>query len=256
MKKLIQLYVSWFKMGLFTFGGGYAMLPMIQKEVIEKCRELLKDVKDVEVKPVPDVYPMGWERTLVYEVTKKRYDKLPSEVGCIVSNATTAISFADALVNGMPIVKKVLTVAGDGVKTNKNVEVRVGTSAHEIVEALGGYTSDNVLLIAGGPMMGKTITTDAFVIGTYSNALTIFKNKDIEPIKCLRCGKCSDHCPAGLQPVRINAANKAHDLDTVMALDVNSCIECGMCTYICPSKINVTEGIRQAKRFLALKKKK
>ncbi len=104
--------------------------------------------------------------------------------------------------------------------------------------------------------MGKTITTDAFVIGTYSNALTIFKNKDIEPIKCLRCGKCSDHCPAGLQPVRINAANKAHDLDTVMALDVNSCIECGMCTYICPSKINVTEGIRQAKRFLALKKKK
>ncbi len=231
-------------------------IKVTKKDFIPVLEKAFANVDGVSVVAVPDVYPMGWERTLVYEITKKRYDKLPAEVGCIVSNATTAISFANALANGMPIVNKLLTVAGDGVKKNCNVSVRVGTSAKEIVDALGGYTCEDVLLIAGGPMMGRTITTDAFVIGTYNNALTILKNKDLEPLKCLRCGKCSDHCPAGLQPVRINTANKAHDLDTVAALDVMSCIECGMCTYVCPSKINVTEGIRQAKRFLALKKKK
>ena len=52
MKKLIQLYVSWFKMGLFTFGGGYAMLPMIQKEVIEKYHWATED-------EVMDYYAIG-----------------------------------------------------------------------------------------------------------------------------------------------------------------------------------------------------
>lgn len=231
-------------------------IKVTKKDFIPTLQQAFANVDGIEVVSVPDVYPMGWERTLVYEVTKKRYDRLPSEVGCIVSNATTAVAFGDALANGMPIVKKMVTVAGDGVKTNRNVLVNVGVSAGEIVEALGGYACDDVLLIAGGPMMGKTITTDKFVIGPYSNALTILKNVEQDEVACLRCGKCSDHCPAGLQPVRINNANKAHDLDTVAALDVMSCIECGMCTYICPSKINVTEGIRSAKRYLALKKKK
>ena len=36
MKVLLNLYFAWFKIGLFTFGGGYAMLPLIQKEVIDK----------------------------------------------------------------------------------------------------------------------------------------------------------------------------------------------------------------------------
>ena len=231
-------------------------IKVTKKDFIPVLEKAFANAEGISVFAVPDVYPMGWERTLVYEITKKRYDKLPAEAGCIVSNATTAISFANALVNGMPIVEKMVTVAGDGVKKNCNVSVRVGTSAKEIVAALGGYACDNVLLIAGGPMMGKTITTDEFVIGTYNNALTILKNKDLEALKCLRCGKCSDHCPAGLQPVRINNAKAAHDLDTVAALDAMSCIECGMCTYVCPSKINVTEGIREAKRLLALKKKK
>ncbi len=226
-----------------------------KKDFIPKLIETFNGCNGVEVKAVPDVYPMGWERTLVYEVTKKRYEKLPSEIGIIVNNATTAIAFAEVLKTGMPIINKVVTVSGDGINTPSNVLVPVGVSAAEVVAACGGYTAEDVLLIAGGPMMGKTITNDLFVITPYSNALTIFKNKPVEEVACLRCGRCSDHCPAGLQPVRINMAEKTKNIDSLNKLCINDCIECGLCTYICPSKIDVTEGVRRAKRYMALQKK-
>lgn len=225
-----------------------------KKEFIPVLKEAFKEFKNIEVVAVPDVYPMGWERTLVYEVTKQRYEKLPSEVGCIVNNAATAISFAKCMKTGMPIVEKYVTVSGDGVKEPSNVKVPTGTPASVIINACGGYAAEEILLIAGGPMMGKTITSDKFVIGTYSNALTVLKHVPVKSIACLRCGKCSDHCPAGLQPVRINMAEKAKDTDALKKLGVMDCVECGMCTYICPSKIDVTEGVRRAKRILALKK--
>ncbi len=225
-----------------------------KKDFIPVMKEAFKVLDKAEVVAVPDVYPMGWERTLVYEVTKQRYDRLPAEIGCIVNNATTAIAFAQCLKTGMPIVEKIVTVSGDGVKEPCNVRVPVGVKASDVIAACGGYAADDVLLIAGGPMMGRTITSDQFVIGPYNGALTVLKHVPVKSIACLRCGKCSDHCPAGLQPVRINMAEKAKDTDALKKLGVMDCVECGMCTYICPSKIDVTEGVRRAKRIMALKK--
>ncbi|MCF0115104.1 MAG: RnfABCDGE type electron transport complex subunit C [Erysipelotrichaceae bacterium] len=226
-------------------------------DFIPTLEGIFKDDENIKVVGVPDVYPMGWERTLVYELTGKRYERLPGEVGCIVNNATTAISFGHALLTGMGITEKVLTVSGDAVKEPHNCLVKVGTSAHDVIEACGGYAvEDEVLLCAGGPMMGRTITTDIFSITTYSNALTVLKPNQFPPTKCLRCGRCSEHCPSGLQPVRINAAGKAADMESLDKLNAMLCIECGMCSYICPSKIDVTEGVRRAKRLIQLKTKK
>ncbi len=226
-----------------------------KKEFIAFVNEAFKDDTNIEVVGVPNVYPMGWERTLVYELVKKRYDRLPSEVGCIVSNATTAIALAQALVHRAPIIEKIVTVSGDGVKTPQNVVVRVGTVVSEIIKHCGGYTAEDVRLIAGGPMMGKTIPNENFVIGTAANALTILINHEEEAIPCLRCGKCTDHCPAALQPVRINQAEKEKNINLLEKLSVDQCVECGMCTYICPSMLDVTEGVRRAKRYMALKRK-
>jgi len=212
-------------------------------------------VSGIVVKEVPDVYPMGWERTLVYQLLKKRYDRLPSEIGCIVNNATTAIAFAKAIRTGMPIVEKILTISGNGIKTPANVSVPVGVKTAEIVAKLGGYAAEDVLLIAGGPMMGKTIPNDQFVVTPYGNAVTILKTEKIDSVACLRCGRCNDTCPAGLLPVRINNAEQAADLDTIVKLRADQCIECGLCTYVCPSKLDVAEGVRRAKRILQLKKK-
>lgn len=217
-------------------------------ELIKSVTEKLKNEKDIQCVSVPDVYPMGWERTLVYQLTKKRYDKLPSEVGCIVNNATTAYMFAKAMTSGEPIVSRMLTVSGDGVKKPANVIAPIGSCVHDVIDACGGYTSDDMVICFGGPMMGSTITTDAVSVERQNNALTVLKKKDIDEVACLRCGSCSDHCPSGLQPVRIVQANKLKDMARLEKLEVNKCIECGMCTYVCPSKIAVTENVRRAKR--------
>lgn len=224
-------------------------------DLIEKVSAELKGADGIEVRAVPDVYPMGWERVLVREVLHKEYGGLPAEAGAIIGNASTAIAIAKAFEKGEAIHDKVLTISGECVKEPHNVCVPVGMPVSEIIEACGGYTSDSVRLISGGPMMGKTIVNDMFVVDRAMNAITVLPAANDDAIACLRCGKCSDHCPSGLQPVRIAAAMKANDVDEMDKRGAMSCIECGLCTYICPSHIDVTENVRKAKRILMLKKK-
>ena len=254
------------KMDLFVTGV-LAMKKMAQalevviavKNTYPKLIQLLEtnvaNIADVRVVGVPNVYPMGWERTLVYQITKKRYDQLPLEVGAIVNNVTTVIAFAHALVHGKPMVERVVTVSGDGIQNPSNVRVRIGTPVREVVEACGGYTSDEVKLIAGGPMMGKTIVKDEVVIDCVSNAITVLKPVVERPVACFRCGQCSDHCPSGLQPVRIVQASKAKDKKMMERLHALDCVECGLCTYVCPSRLDVTENVRIARRQLQIGKK-
>lgn len=210
---------------------------------------------NVTVVPVPDVYPMGWERVLVREVIKKEYDKLPAEAGCIVNNAGTAIELARMVTKGEALEKKLVTVSGEAVKDPVNVLVPVGMPVKEILQKTG-LKGDEVLLMAGGPMMGKTIPNDLFVIDRAMNALTVLPNKVYSPVACLRCGSCVDHCPAGLQPVRIAMAFKSGNVEEMEKRGALSCIECGLCTYVCPSRIDVTENVRKAKRTIQMKSKK
>ena len=224
-------------------------------EICTKIQALLANEPAIRLFMVPDKYPMGWERTLVYQYTHKRYDKLPSEIGVIVNNATTAVTLAQSLKYGKATDEKIVTFSGDGLKHPVNVRVPYGTTVKDVVDQIGGYSSEDVLIIAGGPMMGKTITTDVFAVTQYANAITILKTKPEEALPCMRCGRCNDTCPAGLLPVRINNAEAAADLDLIAKLSADQCIECGMCSYICPSRIDVTEGVRRAKRALQLRKK-
>ncbi len=224
-------------------------------DLIEKVQQAIPANSGLVVKAVPDVYPMGWERVLVREVLHKEYGMLPSEAGAIVSNATTAIATARAFKYGEAITEKVLTVSGEGVKNPTNVRVPVGIPVKEIMDVCG-YTDESVRIIAGGPMMGKTIVNDLWVVDRATNAITVLAHKKDDAIACLRCGKCSDNCPAGLQPVRITSAVKANNVDEMIKRGAQSCIECGLCSYNCPSHIDVTENVRKAKRVIALKSKK
>ncbi len=241
-------------LALFKLSKAKAGCVAIKEDKLEQIEDLKKTFAGtpIEIRTVPDMYPMGWERTLVYQLTKKRYDKLPIEAGCILNNASTAIALGNAIDNGMPITHKYLTVSGDAVRNPQNVVVPVGTKAHEIIDACGGYKdgTEDVLLIAGGPMMGRTIPNDQFVVALPNNGLTVLKNTEKEEVKCLRCGRCTETCPSGLQPVRIAMSAAIFDEEELMKLSVMDCIECGMCTWICPSKIDVTENVRRAKNFV------
>lgn len=226
-----------------------------KKELVKKMQAAITD-PSIKIVEVPDQYPMGWERSLIRYLYKKEYDNLPSEIGLIVNNSTTAIQLGQAMDNGMPIVEKIVTVSGDAINIAQNLKVLVGTQVKELLEASDNTSVEDVLLINGGPMMGNTMKDADYVISPYSNAVTVLKPKELKTIACLRCGACSDYCPAGLQPVRIMEARKALDFDTLVKLRADKCIECGLCSYVCPSKIDVMQEVIIAKRIVTNLKKK
>ncbi len=226
-------------------------------DLFEALTEGAKNWPNISVVEVPDRYPMGWERTLIQTVFKKDFDRLPGEIGVVVNNSTTAICLSNGIRNGEPITHRVVTFSGDVLNNPCNVKVPVGTPVGYIVDQIGGYKDvAEGILIGGGPMMGKSMMNDNVVISMYANAITCLERKNIKSIACLRCGLCTLHCPAKLQPVQIMNAQKSKDIDKLNKLDTMRCVECGLCTYTCPSKIEVTDFVAQAKRAIQLASKK
>lgn len=219
------------------------------KEVLEKELENYKGIRIVLVK---DKYPIGWEKTLIKEVYHKTYSRLPSEIGVVVNNAQTVISVAKALINGECIHNRIVTVSGNAIKEATNVLVPVGTLASEILSKCDGVTCENICLLAGGPMTSRAALSDEFPIYTSFGALTVMESLNLESEACLRCGKCIENCPAGLQPIQIKNAYDSKDVKDLESFQASKCVECGMCSYICPSRIELTDAIKKAKLYLRL----
>lgn len=235
---------------------GIIVIKNDKKELIAKINAELPKYPGIRVHEVANKYPMGWERVTIYEATKKEYKALPSEVGVVVNNANTAIAVAHALLKGEPILSRTLTVSGNAIKTPMVLEVPIYLPAAEIIKRAGGYTAEQIDLLAGGPMCGKGLMNDQFVIEKQHGGLTVLKHVDNVPLPCLRCGRCTLVCPASLQPVEIKDAVEKKDIKRITALKADTCIECGSCSFICPSKIEVTDAIRKAKLFLKIEKAK
>lgn len=225
-----------------------------REEAVAALTAAIGSQSHIKVVEVPDAYPLGWERSLIWQLFKKEYDKLPIELGVIVNNAQTAAALAQAVLNGLPIVRKVLTVSGDGVVSPANVIAPVGTLTADVLAAVGGYKPEvsDVYLLAGGPMTSKGQMNDQFPVYTSQSGYTVLIRQDEEMLPCIHCGACTDACPASLQPVEIKEAVKAGNLDRLLKLEANACVECGLCTYVCPSNIEVTEAVRKAKLQLKL----
>ena len=225
----------------------------------EEARDAVLAVLDghpnVTVVEVPDQYPMGWERTLIKQVFKKEYDRLPCEIGVVVNNVQTVIELARTLSTGKTVSTRLVTVSGDGINNPTNVLVPLGTLASEAIKACGGYVEGDINLIPGGPMCGKAVRQDNFPLLIADGALTVLKFKAVKADPCLRCGACSSNCPASLQPVELKIAFERKDTDRMAKLNIMSCVECGMCSYVCPSKIDVTDTIKKAKLIYKLKNK-
>ena len=225
----------------------------VEKEPIEAALEaVVGDYPNVELRRVPDVYPMGWERLLVKTVTGKEYKALPSEAGVIVNNVQTVIALGHALLEGKPLVKKLVTISGNGIANPCNIWCPIGTPANLLIEACGGYTAEDVNVVPGGPMCSKAALKDEFPINAQMGAVTVYKYAPVEAEPCLRCGACSEHCPMALQPVELQIALKSKDVERMEKLNGNLCMSCGMCSYICPSKIDVTGNMNKVKLQLKI----
>ena len=226
-----------------------------KQEVKEKIVQRLDEHPYVSICEVPDQYPMGWERTLIKQVLKKEYDRLPSEAGVIVNNAQTVIELGKVFATGKVPATRLVTISGDGINNPANVLCPLGTLACNLINACNGYVEGDIDLIPGGPMCSKAVKDDKFPILLPSGSITVLKFVERHVQACLRCGACSMHCPANLQPVELKLASERKDTDRMEKLNIMSCVECGLCSFVCPSKIDVTESIKRGKLLYRLKKR-
>jgi len=197
-------------------------------------------------------YPQGSEKQLIQAVTDRKVPAfaLPSAVGVVVQNVSTARAIYDAVALGKPLCEKVVTISGKGIKRPANLLVKIGTKVSDIVAYLGGTAPGLTKVIMGGPMMGFAISNlDVPVTKTTSAVLFLTEGEiDTRPhSQCIRCGWCLDACPMGLEPKEIGIYVEANRAEDTEPLGVFECFECGSCAYVCPAKRPLVQFIRLAK---------
>ncbi len=208
---------------------------------------------DAQVVLVPTKYPSGGEKQLIYLLTGKEVPShgIPAEIGMICQNVATAAAVADAVLHGRPLLSRIVTVTGSGVRSPQNFEALLGSPVTALIDQAGGYAADARRLILGGPMMGFALQTDALPVTKAANCLLVESAADApaprEPLPCIRCGECARVCPMQLLPQQLYWYSKAKDLDKVQDYDLFDCIECGCCAYVCPSHIPLIQYFRYAK---------
>ena len=209
---------------------------------------------NMEVKTLKKRYPQGGEKQLIDAVMHRQVKSggLPIDVGAVVQNVATSLAVYEAVQKNKPLFTNVLTVTGNKIPGNlqHNYLFRIGIPLSYIVEQAGGIPDTAAKLISGGPMMGKAISNlDATTVKGSSSVLYLTEEttRRKPETNCIRCGKCADACPMGLEPFLLNRLYKAGDLDALEANAAQDCIECGCCLYSCPAHIPLLDHIRQAK---------
>ncbi|MFP5506759.1 MAG: electron transport complex subunit RsxC, partial [Gammaproteobacteria bacterium] len=202
---------------------------------------------------IPTLYPSGGEKQLIRIVTGLEVPSqgLPADVGVICHNPGPAAAVQRAMVAGEPLISRIVTVTGQGVREPGNFEVRIGTPVADVIAAADGYTEAAHRLLMGGPMMGFALGTDAVPVVKTSNCLLVASRDELplppSPLPCIRCGACVEVCPAQLLPQQLYWYAHAKDFDKVQDFSLFDCIECGCCAYVCPSHIPLVQYYRFAK---------
>lgn len=234
------------------------IIPSIKRTVVGieankplAIEEMTKAAKNynVEVMPLRLRYPQGAEKMLIDAATGRvvPVGKLPMDVSVLVVNVATLYAIYEAVAKDKPLIERIVTISGDAIKEHKNIWIPLGTPISHIVEECGGLIAEDVLVIAGGPMMGASVNSLEQCVNKGTNSL-LFLNKNNLPKEteypCIKCGRCGEVCPLKLAPTELAHTAKSRIKDRLNSLDIATCFECGCCSYICPSKIPLVQWIR------------
>ena len=225
-------------------------------EAIEAMNKALAELPyvNIHVQPLKKRYPQGGEKQLIDAVMGRQVGSgaLPISVGAVVQNMATALAVYEAVQKNKPLITNTLTVTGDclPVERQHNYLFRIGTPLSFIAQYAGGVPEEAAKIISGGPMMGKAISNlDAACVKGSSSILYLSREATLrKPASaCIRCGRCADACPMGLEPFLLKRLSTAEDFDALEKNAVQDCIECGCCLYSCPANIPLLDIIRQSK---------
>lgn len=210
----------------------------------------------VIIHPLRTRYPQGAEKQICQAVTGRMVPpgKLPAEIGCAVFNVSAVCAIYRAVTTGMPVVKRVVTVAGSGVISPKNLECPIGTQVSALLDACGGLRPDIRKLILGGPMTGTALNTAEVPVDKGISGVLAFTDEEgqtAEGTQCIRCGRCVSACPMRLEPLFLYQYAGKDMLSELEAFHLTDCIECGACSYICPARLDLTDTFKAAKRRLS-----
>ena len=226
----------------------------------EKVSSLLAQVADlnpqmsIEVVPLKQRYPQGGEKQLVDAVIRRQVPAppaIPVNVGAIVQNVGTAYAVYEAVMKHKPLFERYTTVTGKRLQKPGNYLVRMGTPMQQLIDLCGGLPEGENKLLAGGPMMGKALTSAEVPICKGTNSVTILSGDEArrkEPQPCIRCAKCVGVCPMGLEPYLLSKLSAFKQWERAEAEDIVSCIECGSCQFTCPAHRPLLDSIRQGKQ--------
>ncbi len=229
-------------------------------DAIEAMRRACRDSR-LEVVPLQVKYPQGAEKQLIKAILGREVPSggLPMDVGVVVQNVGTVAALHQAVKHGLPLIERITTVTGPGVRQPKNLRVRIGTPLAHLVEFCGGMVEDPGKLIMGGPMMGMALLNLDVPATRGTSGVLVLREEDVyvrPESACIRCARCVQHCPAHLLPTTIAACARLELIDQAEELGALDCIECGCCSYDCPAAIPLVQSIRTAKAAVIAKRRK
>lgn len=232
---------------------GYIGIEDNKPKAIKLFEEKTANIDSIEIVPLAKKYPQGGEKQLVDAVIQRQVPAppaIPVNVGAVVQNVGTAFAVYQAVMKNKPLFERYTTVTGKQVKNPGNFLVRMGTPMSQLIDSCGGLPEGDNKILAGGPMMGKALTTTEVPICKGTNSVTILTDEDAhrkEPQPCIRCAKCVSACPMGLEPYLLATCSAMKNWEKAEAEDIVSCIECGSCQFTCPAHRPLLDNIRLGK---------
>ena len=236
----------------------YIGVKITMEGAIEALHEKILNEKGIDVVPLVPKYPQGEERQLVFAITGREVPSggLPHDVGAVVANVATAWAIGRTLLTGMPLIERIMTVAG-AVQTPGNFLVRVGSRIEDLVNAVGGYSGVPGSIIVGGPLTGFAQYHTNIPLTKQNNGFVVLTKEQAEPgemTDCIHCGLCVQACPCRLVPHQLTKYAKIGDTDGLEQFNVLDCRECASCAYVCPAKIPLLHYMRVGKNYVMAKK--
>lgn len=221
-------------------------------DAIDNLKRLATSFEGIEIVPLKLRYPQGGEKQLIDAITGRQVPsgKLPIDVGAVVQNVGTVFAIYEAVQKNKPLIERIVCVTGKPLREPSNFMVRIGTPVTALIDAAGGMPEDCGKVIGGGPMMGRPFTRLDVPVVKGTSGITLMSVEDSkrrEASNCIRCAKCVNVCPMGLEPYLMSTLAKLGRYDDLREAHVMDCIECGCCIFTCPSNRPILDYVRAGK---------